>query len=254
MQNIIGIDIGATKMTGVVFDGKKSVKEITLATPTDLAGFKKSLCDLIDALKAKAKIRGIGIGVAGLVNPAKGTVRVSGNMKFKANFDLVSLLKGRYHLPVKIDNDANSFTRAEMLLGQGKNFQNFLGLILGTGLGGGIVINNQIYRGKKNNAAEFGHMVAGGVFWQTNFQKARNKRAYGILGRVLGQGFAGLVNIFSPEALILAGSVAVKAHSKFLPGAKREMRTFLFDKSAEPKILVSKLRHPGALGAALLFF
>ncbi len=99
---------------------------------------------------------------------------------------------------VEVDNDANCFTRAEMLLGQGKKFKNFLGIILGTGMGGGLVMDGKLLRGKDNMGGEFGHLVEGGQFLEKSYQKARDVNNYKAMSLVLGRAFAGLVNIFAP--------------------------------------------------------
>lgn len=253
MQNIIGIDIGGTKIAGVVFNGKRVLQELTIATPNTFNGFKRNLYKLVDFLSVNRKISGIGVGCAGLVNSATGMVRLTSSVKFKAQFNMVAFFKAKFHLPVKVDNDASCFTRAELILGQGEKFQNFLGVILGSGLGGGIVINRQLYRGKNNSGGEIGHIVVNKLFLQKFYQIARDRNNYSRLSEVLGQAFASFANIFAPDALILGGGVSLNAHAKFLPQTQNVMRKFLFDKFSAPKILVSKLKNAGALGAALLF-
>lgn len=267
-KNIIGLDIGGTKITGILFDpsrsasaspgaraeadGKKVLKHLTIVTPKNGFEFERNLIKLCDFLSAKEKIRSVGIGIAGLVNPKKGVVKYSANFQFKKNLDLIKLFKANGFKKVAIDNDANCFTRAEMLLGQGRKYKNFLTLTLGTGVGGGIVIDGKIYRGVNNLGAEFGHLVYNGGFLEKHFQKTRVEDDYKEMSVILGRGFAGLVNIFASQAIILGGSVSHNAGPKFVPGAKKEMRKFLFNEKAQVQILVSKLKNAGALGAALL--
>ncbi len=252
-KSVIGIDIGGTKINGILLEGGKILNELTIVTPKTLFEFERNLFKLVDFLSAKRKIWGIGVGSAGHANPATGIVRLSSNIKFKAELNLVKFLKSRYHVPVKVDNDANCFTRAEMLLGQGKNLSNFLGVILGTGVGGGIVVNKKLYRGKDNKGAEFGSMVMDGGYLEKSYQKARDANNYKLLGQITGRAFVSLINIFAPEALILGGGVSLNMGNKFLPFAKKEMKKFFPGGKGQTKILVSKLKYPGALGAALLF-
>lgn len=261
-MNVIGIDIGGTKICGVVYnpsrfrgaeaDGKKVVDELTIVTPKNLYEFERNLIKLADFLAAKGKVLGVGIGMAGLIDDKRGTAVYSPNIKFIKNLNVVKLFQLNGYKNVKIDNDANCFTRAEMLLGQGKKLQNFLALTLGTGIGGGIVINRKIYRGQNNSGAELGHMVSAGLFLEKSFARARDNRSNKDLGSVLGQAFAGLINIFAPQAIILGGGVATDKSRHFLPLAIKEMKKFQFSRQLKPKILISKLKNAGALGAALL--
>lgn len=252
MKYTIGIDIGGTKITGIVWDGKKIVDQLTIVTPKNLFEFQRNLLKLVDFLAASKKIGGLGVGAAGLVDARKGIIRYSPNIRFLNNFRLADVLRSRGVKRVKVDNDANCFTRAELLLGQGKKFSDFLALTLGTGIGGGIVINRRLYRGARNNGAELGHIVIDGDFLESHFKKARDRKDNQELGQVLGQAFAGLANIFVPEAIILGGGVSTDRRRHFLKPAEQTMQKFLFDKTVAPKILVSQLTNAGALGAALL--
>lgn len=252
MAYVIGLDVGGTKITGVVYDGKTIVDQLTIVTPKNLFEFKRNVLKLISFLSAKYKISAIGAGVAGSIDAKNGNVRHSPNIKFINSLKLAETLKLSGIKKVKIDNDANCFARAEMMLGQGKSLQNFLALTLGTGIGGGIVLQRKLYRGLNNSGAELGHIVIDGEFLEKRFQKARNTKDNKELGRLLGQAFAGFVNIFEPQAIILGGGVAADKSRHFLPLAKKEMQKYLFEKNVKINILVSKLKNAGALGAALL--
>jgi glucokinase len=252
MKYTIGLDVGGTKINGALFAGTKMLKELTIATPGNFSDFNKNLIKLVDFLSAEQTPLGIGVGIAGLVDAKNGIVKYSPNIPFIKNLNLVKVFKSNGFKNVKIDNDANCFARAEMLSGSGKSFKNFLALTLGTGIGGGIIINRQLYRGMHNSGAEFGHVVMNDGFLEKDFQKYRNKRDFKKVGHLLGKSFVSLINIFEPEALILGGSVSTNEHPKFLPTAKLEIKKYLFDKSANPKIIISKLKNAGTLGAALL--
>jgi len=251
MKQALGIDIGGTKINGIVFDGKKVVRELTIVTPKTLFDFEKNILKLIDFLSTGFKINGIGIGMAGAVDAKKGIVVRSPNIPYVKKLNLAQLVQSVEKVQVVIDNDANCFTRAEMLLGQGKKFKNFILLTLGTGVGGGIVINKQLYRGALGTGAEFGHMVVNGEFMEKTFQRLRDRKQYNKLGILVGQSLVGLVNIFEPEGVIIGGGVI--SHSKvFLPPLISEIKKFIFDKHGNPKIIISQLKNAGALGAALL--
>jgi glucokinase len=255
MKNVIGIDIGGTKITGILFNGLKVIDQLTIATPGNLYDFEKNLLKLIDFLSAK-KLRSpnpaIGIGIAGLVDSKQGIVRYSPNIRYIKDLKLLKFFKLNGYKTVKIDNDANCFTRAEFLKGQGKKYQNFIALTLGTGIGGGIVINGTLYRGLHNDGGELGHLVNNNVFLEKKFQIARDHRNNSELGTVLGQAFASFVNILSPQAIILGGGVVTDKSRNFLPRARTEMAKFLFARDSKTKIILSKLKNAGALGAALM--
>ena len=252
MSNIIGLDIGGTKISGVVYCGGKIIKELTIVTPKNLTDFKISILKLVDFLSAEIKLSGIGIGMAGQIDKAKGVIVRSPNMGFAKNFNMVKFFNENGYKNVKVDNDANCFTRAELILGQGKALTNFIALTLGTGIGGGIVINKQIYRGLNNSGAELGHIILNGEYLEAGFQKARDKHNDQHLGVLLGQAFAGFINIFEPQAIILGGGVSTDKKRHFIPLIQKEIKKFIFNEKANTKIIVSKLKNAGALGAALL--
>lgn len=252
MKYIIGLDIGGTKINGIVMSGKKVLKELTIVTPNNLAEFERNLLKLVDFLSAEVEISGIGIGMAGLVDSQKGVIVRSPNIKFVKNLNLIKFFNANGFKNVRVDNDANCFTRSELHLGLGKKYKNFLALTLGTGVGGGIVINGEIYRGQNNSGAEFGHMVTSGQFMEKFFQKARDKKSNAYLGKILGQAFASLANIFAPNAIILGGGVSTDKTRNFVGLAQKEMKKFLFNKNLKIKVLVSSQKKAGALGAALL--
>lgn len=252
-KNIIGIDIGGTKISGVVYNGKKVIDELTIVTPKNLFEFERNLLKLVDFLSAKKKVFGLGIGIAGLVDQKNGHVRYSPNIKFIRNLDLAKMFKINGIKKVKMDNDANCFARAELMLGQGRKFNNFLVLTLGTGIGGGIVINRHLYRGQNNFGGEFGHTVLGDEFFEAAYKRFRDKKDFKRVGRVVGKALASFINIFEPEAVIIGGGFGSDRGKKYLPAARAEIGKFLFDKNAKTRILVSQLKNAGALGAALMF-
>lgn len=89
----IGLDVGGTKITGILFDGKKVVRELTVVTPKSLAQFKKSLSKLVEFLAFNHRVKGVGVGVAGIVNTKSGTIQYSPNMKFLAGFKFEKFLE-----------------------------------------------------------------------------------------------------------------------------------------------------------------
>ena len=138
----IGVDIGGTKMAGILFDGKKIVSDSTLATPRDnfdhfmimLNALIKPLTD--KAREDKVRVKGIGLGVAGVPDSARKKILHSPNIPIIDNIDIVTLLSEQTGVPVVMDNDASCFVRAEEHVGAGKNNNDIYGIISGTGIGG----------------------------------------------------------------------------------------------------------------------
>src|SRR3989344_6841134 len=227
-KNIIGLDIGGSKITGVVFDGKTVVKDLTIVTPKNLKDFKYSLLNLVKFLSVGKKISGLGVGCAGLINQQQGIVVRSPNLKFLAHFSFKKFFHSVRFSRVEADNDANAFTRAELLLGQGKKYKHFLGVILGTGMGGGIVIDSKIYRGANHFGGEIGKFRLNKEnHLEHDFQKFRDRNDYKNLGEIVGIALSNAVHLLDPQAIILGGSVAINASSKFLPYAKHTLRKLL---------------------------
>ena len=166
------------------------------------------------------------------------------NLKFKQIFPRIPRLK--------LENDARCFALAEAKLGQAKKYRTLVGVTLGTGIGGGLIANGEIYRGAHFGAGEVGHMLTrGDKTFEYYFKKARDKNNYSEIGRIVGGILINLCRTVDAEAIILGGSVAQNAGGKFMPQAMRLLASHL--KSFKtPKVEVSKLKHAGALGAALL--
>jgi len=249
---VIGIDIGGTKITGVVYSNKKVVRDLTVVMPNNLRDFEKVLLKLVDFLSAGYKISAVGVGMAGLIDGKKGTVVYSPNIKFIKNLNLVKFLRLNGISRVKLDNDANCFTRGVLEAGEGRKLNNFLVLTLGTGIGGGIVINKKIYRGLNDQGGELGHALINHEYFESAYQQLRNRKDFKGAGRVIGRGLASLTNIFAPQAIIIGGGYGHNEAKKYLPSAKSEMKKFLFNKNSKTKVLISNLNNAGALGAALL--
>jgi glucokinase len=161
MSVTMGIDVGGTKIAaGVVDEAGKVVARRQIATaathPTAIvAGIVKVVQELI---AAAPKVTAIGIGAAGLIDGEKGIVLSAPNIAWE-NVQLRAMVSDRLKLPVVIDNDANVAALGEAAYGAGKGYGDQILLTIGTGVGGGIVIGGEIYRGAHGMGAELGHMI-----------------------------------------------------------------------------------------------
>ena len=157
MASIIGVDLGGTTIkSALVSSAGKIIKKHEIATEAEKEASKviKNIFSAIDKVK-NGKILGIGIGSPGPMDYKRGIITNPVNLPFK-NVPLRKIIKNKFKLPVFLDNDAKCFTLAEATFGQGKNYENVIGITLGTGFGCGLVINKKIYHGR-SNATEFGH-------------------------------------------------------------------------------------------------
>ncbi|MCM8770283.1 MAG: ROK family protein, partial [Candidatus Omnitrophica bacterium] len=152
---IIGVDLGATNLKVALLDQnyqilyKNFYKTQNLKTKKKIIDkIQESIQDIICNKKiARDKLLGIGMGVPGPVDYEKGKVYFFPNIPGWKNVRLKTILEKKIKLPVFVDNDANLMCLAEARIGAAKKSKNAVCLTLGTGVGGGIIINQQLYRG-----------------------------------------------------------------------------------------------------------
>lgn len=162
----IGIDLGGTNIkVGLVDDKYNIVSKATAKTnlPRPAEDICASIVELIWKVLGEAKVtigevKSIGIGTPGVANRNSGVVLYSCNLGFN-NTDLRKLLKARLDLPTYVENDANAAAFGEVLAGAGKGYKDVVVVTLGTGVGGGIIIDGKIYTGFNFCGAELGHTV-----------------------------------------------------------------------------------------------
>ncbi|GAI43456.1 unnamed protein product, partial [marine sediment metagenome] len=157
MKNFIGIDIGGTTIIFALLKKRKVVKTKKINTPKSKKGLIKVLIENIGELKGDLKIKGIGIAVAGVLDKKREKILNSPNLKYLNNFPLAKVLKRKLQLKVIMENDANCFALGEAILGAGRGKKMVFGITLGSGIGGGIVIDSEIYQGALGGAGEIGH-------------------------------------------------------------------------------------------------
>lgn len=162
----IGIDLGGTNIVaGLVDDDykilcKKSVKTNLPKTPEEIvekiANLVKSISD--EMCLSNNDIEYIGIGSPGAINPDTGTVIFANNLNFK-NVPLANMIKEAANIDCYIQNDANAAAYGEFIAGSGVGTKNFIAVTLGTGVGGGIIVDGKIYSGSNFAGGEIGHTV-----------------------------------------------------------------------------------------------
>ncbi len=155
----VGIDVGGTKIAGGVVDEQGAI----LATArrespaTDTEAIERNIGDLVAELRGNHEITGVGIGAAGFVDSSRSTVLFAPNLAWRDE-PLRKDLEALIGLPVVVENDANAAAWGEFTFGAGEDVADTLLVTVGTGVGGGIVLNGQLHRGAFGVAAEIGHM------------------------------------------------------------------------------------------------
>jgi glucokinase len=156
---VIALDLGGTKLAAGLVSRAGAVTELT-AHDTEQSGQDALVEQLEGAVQelARDEVVALGVGIPSLIDQRAGTVGTSVNVPL-AGIDLRSRLQERFGLPVALENDANSAAVAEHRLGAGRGVDHMILLTLGTGIGGGLILNGQLYRGSIGAAAELGHMT-----------------------------------------------------------------------------------------------
>jgi len=251
---IIAIDLGGTNLKCALLDSRLKIKAKSSFSTKSFDNKHKLVQGITDAVDSfilnqrlnRSAILGVGIGVPGPVDTTKGIVHFLPNIPGWKEVKLKKILEQKTKLPVFIDNDAKLMTLAEHEMGAAKNYKNVLCLTLGTGVGGGLIINNLLYRGPDNTAGEVGHFplnekgpLCGCGAWgcletyvgnhkiikdarklfgpKITLERvsalARNNNLKAIdfwsqVGKKLGLALSGVVNLLNLDLIVIGGGVA----------------------------------------------
>jgi len=159
----IGVDLGGSSIKlGIVTNTGRIIKKISIRTEAE-NGPKKVIQNIVSGINelianSEYKIEGIGTGCPGVVTPGKGIVENPPNLPGWSKVNVGKIIHKEFKKRVYVDNDANAAAIGELIFGSGKNYKSFIMITLGTGVGGGIVINKRIYHGDFGAAGEIGHI------------------------------------------------------------------------------------------------
>ncbi|WP_246955196.1 ROK family glucokinase [Brachybacterium sp. Marseille-Q7125] len=157
----IGVDIGGTKIAaGVVDEDGEIIAATTRSTPaTDAALIEAACAEAVAELRGDHDVVGVGVGAAGFVSSDRRTVTFSANLAWRGH-PLADELEQLTGLPVVVENDANAAGWAEYRFGAAREAEHMLMVTVGTGLGGALVMDGQLVRGRWGFAGEIAHMTA----------------------------------------------------------------------------------------------
>lgn len=242
-KEVVAVDLGGTHLRVAVIKNGRILKLIEKDTPKTKNELLRELCKSIEECNA-SNTKDIGISCAGFIE--NGIVKLSPNLPIK-NLNLKAYLQKKFRKRVEIENDANCVALAEAKLGVKK--KNFFILTLGTGVGGGIIIDGELYKGL-GGGGELGHIILdNGKELEYHFKKSKNNPEK--LSNYLARGIASLVSVFDPEIIVLSGGVTNEGN-KLLRLIKSKTKKYMFLPRI-PEIRFSSFENPGLIGASLLF-
>jgi len=295
----IAIDVGGTSAKGAVVDQRGKIlyeKKVYSSDWKTPANVLQALAGLAQDLTKKGKqIAGVGLGMPGPCDPHTGMINFTPNLPFKKPYPLRDRLQKLVAMPVVMHNDANCAALAEVTWGAAKGASVAILIIMGTGVGGGVVINGKIFSGAGGQGGELGHMpvcyadcehVCGAghpgclesylrkeeikemgqralhkrvsLVELEDMARGGNKKALSVwqdVGKHLGVGLAGVLNIFNPDVVIIGGGIS-HAFDLFKKQARDEALLRSFSSIVtHTKFVKARLGNDaGKLGAAKLVF
>jgi len=286
----IGLKVERTRLLGARVDLAGRIRArgaVPFSERPDPQRFLELARWLIEQLR-RGKLLGVGIGISGFVDAARGIELYSPILGWR-EVPLAGPLSRLVGLPVHLENDVNALTLAERWYGAGRGFRNFVCVTVGEGIGAGVVVEGELYRGAAGGAGELGHTTLdphgplcrcgergclevyasdrfllshakelgyGGISGLIQAARDGDRAAQAVftkMGRALGIGVKNLVNLLNPEAVVLGGE-RLDAADLFLPAFEEQVRRHSFPKEAEDLVIVPvELGEEGFLiGAATL--
>ncbi|NBT59223.1 ROK family protein [bacterium] len=285
----VGIDIGGTKLKAIALSPTNEIlKELSISSQADRGPdfVRKAVQEAVGLFQQSGiHYAGIGVGCAGSVDHHAGVVRNSPNFAHWSNVPLRDWIQDDFKVPVAVENDAKCAVYSEWKMGAGKGFNNLVLLTLGTGIGGGLILDGKLFRGATGTAGELGHLsihTAGlpcpcgsqGCFERYCSATAVKNQAKGVSPKEVFSKAAiipeyrtiidsfifnfqvalvGIANIFDPELILLGGAVT-DGMAIYLDEISEHVKKHAFPAvGAKVSIRTTQFKNlSGSLGAALL--
>ena len=282
-MNLAAIDIGGTTIKIATWKDNQLQDKHAIDTPKDLNGFYQALTDEVDKIKKDIKIEGVAISSPGAVNKKTGIIGGSSAIAYIHNFKIVDELEKRFGLPVSIENDANSAALGELAEGSGKGCDSMAFFVIGTGIGGALIINQKVWHGAHLFGGEFGYMIMGAhtlselaspVAMANRYNKRTGKHLDGktifeladkddpvasderqTLIHALAVAIYNIQHSFDPEKIVLGGGIS--NNPELIPLLNKEidrLRDDLDLVTLKPDIVLCKLKSDANLRGAVADF
>ena len=295
LDGVIGVDLGGTKLRAGIVDVEARVHHRTrhiaqgLAQAALLSTAEAAVREVLDA--SGGEVSAVGFGIPALIDPRRGVVTFCNHLPLEG-LAFADAMTERLGLPVFADNDANVALLAEHRLGAALGTRNAMLLTLGTGIGGGLIVEGELYRGTRGAAGELGHVVvdmngppcpgkcpnrgclealASGTAlgWEgarRGISPATGERvaelahagdpearaAVETVGRALGAGISGLVNAFDPEVVVVGGGVIALGELLLTPAREEAAARLAAPVHGTPIVAARFGEEAGLIGAAVL--
>lgn len=283
-KTLLGVDIGGTNMKFASFDAMTRDIVRKQIVPTEAErGFSDVLERAVAVMETfrDEETQAIGVCVPGPVQQPEGTLLRAPNIPGSEGINLKKILEAKLRTSVAVGNDARCFALAEALLGAGKGHSVVCGITIGTGVGGGVIVNGSILGGAHGFAGEIGHMLLrpGEPPYATDDHRGtieqflsgtafaeRCKAASSPDDYLQGEACAFLhpevfkeiawlctnvTHAYDPSIIVFGGSTG-KALKPHLGAIEKELRKWLLPPTPPPVLAIAQREHAGALGAALL--
>ncbi len=296
---IIAIDLGGTNLKCALLNDSLKIKAKNSFSTKSFDNKHKLIDGVADSVNnfilshklTRDIIFGVGIGLPGPVDTLRGIVHFLPNIPGWKNVEFKKILERKTKLPVFIDNDAKLMTLAEHEIGSAKGYANALCLTLGTGVGGGLIINGALYRGGDNAAGEFGHLPLNedgplcgcggkacleayignaaiikearklfgpGISLEELSRIAGDNNAKAVkfwrkVGQKLGVALSGIVNLLNLDAIVIGGGVSEAGGVLFGSVKQTILQRAMSVQAKRVKIFKAKLgNNAGIIGAGFL--
>jgi glucokinase len=275
-ETIIGVDLGGTKVSvGAVSGGEVTkIERREVPSPEAAEVVLDAIIDVIDEVFDPSVV-GIGCGVPSVVDVENGVVFDVENIPAWKEMPLKAALENRFGVPASVNNDANAFAVGEHVFGAGRDFDDMVGLTLGTGMGTGVIINGHLYSGANCGVGEIGMMAhkgltledyCSGSFFTREYGKSgeeiyRRARdgeaealaAFEAFGAELSEAVMIVLYAYDPQAVIFGGSISA-AYDLFERSLHTGLESFAYRRVIERLVMApSTLENSAVLGAAALY-
>ncbi len=276
-KHLVGVDLGGTNVrAGNVFNGN-----VTNHYSQPISSTKQSQIILNEVINAIAnviddRVEAIGIGVPSMVDVKNGVVYDVQNIPSWKKLNLREAIEKEFKIPVLINNDANCFALGEKYFGQAKNYRNVVGLVIGTGIGSGIILDEKLYNGRNCTAGEFGMIsylnhdyeyYCSGQFFKNKHNTSGealhkmaakgDKQSLQVMfefGKHVGNAIRTIILSVDPDVIVFGGSVS-KSFPYFVEGINHSLQDFPYPQAIKNiAFKISDNPQVAVLGAASLYF